>query len=154
MVVHETSRAVRRTFQRAQFSLLSLPSQDQTGIRCLPDLVHFNATHNPHHLFCVQAEQTWSGPDAYLEVTFRDLALAVQKTCDWILGNVDGARRAAKDESGRMVKSKPVALYMESDVGLFVHLVALLTLNIPVSSGRRSVNILLIPFSVSFARFA
>lgn len=127
-----------RAFKRAEFDLfLDEDSSTDPIIRCLPDLILHNALHNPDHLFCIHTTQSPEGSQAPFEftgVTFAELARAVEGCCAWILANVPGAHAAEVDEDGSIRKSRPLALFMESDLGLFIHLVASLTLNIPVCS--------------------
>lgn len=103
-------------------------------ITSLPGLIGFNATHNPQHVFCFQAEtcrqepsdSTANGDIPYNThpVTFADLEKAVL-ACSISL------RKALSldDSAGKIIR--PVALYLESDLGLFVHLAALLSINVP-----------------------
>lgn len=126
----------QKPFERAQFDLIL----DQGGtttdaIRCLSDLIHFNAIHNPRHVFCVQSRQS-TACDKEVEsvkLTFHELAHAVEQCCRWILSQVSGSHPAKINRDGSIQKSQPVALFLESDLTLFVYLGALLTLNIPVS---------------------
>lgn len=123
-------------FKRAQFDvLLDQHSTSPSTIRTLPDLIHHNARYNPHHLFCLQcklsAEEDTSSL-ATVPVTFVQLKETVDRCCRWL--ETGAALQPAKLRSdGSVQKSRPVALFMESDLGLFLHIAALLTLNIPVS---------------------
>ena len=123
-------------FRRAVFDLtLDEIESTKDSIRSLPDLILYNAVHNPQAVFSAQAKQS-SRPGekfGFLDVSFLELALSVDRCCAWILSNIDGAHAARIDDNDRVQKSKPVALLMESDLTLFVYLAALLTLNIPVS---------------------
>ena len=128
------------TYQRASFDLIASSeaidvAKDQQSIRSIPDLVHFNAVNNPDHVFCLQSRQVSKDATLGFEftpITYSQLAQAVGRCCDWILSNVPGIFEARIDQDGTVRKSAPVALFMESDAGLFIYLVALLTLNIPV----------------------
>lgn len=127
---------MRQPFQRAQFDLLS--DQHAVGpsiVRSLPDLIQHNALHNPGHLFCIQCKQYTKGGDSrlgFVHLTFQELKEAVDRCCQWILENIAEARVAEACDDGSVQKSRPIALFMESDVNLFVYIAALLTLNIPV----------------------
>ncbi len=127
-----------RAFKRAEFDLLlNQESSTDSIIRCLPDLILHNAHFNPDHLFCIHTTHSPERPHAQFEftsVTFAELALAVEGCCAWILANVPNVHAAEADKDGSVRKSRPLALFMESDLGLFIHLVAALTLNIPVCS--------------------
>lgn len=129
---------VKRPFKRAEFDLLSTQgSPSNSTIRCLPDLVLHNALHNPGHLFCLRTTQSSEGFCAQLDftdVTFSELAQAVERCCAWILASVPNIHAAEVGKDGVIRKSRPLALFMESDLWLFIYLVASLTLNIPVRS--------------------
>ena len=127
-------------FQRPNFSLLPIPPDSTTEweplntLRTLPDLVHFNALHNPQHVFCLQSRQSPSTPGNFdfTSITFRQLGCAVESCCSWLLQNVPEAHAARLQDGDIVQKAPPIALFLESDVGLFIYIVALLTLNIPV----------------------
>ena len=122
-------------FQRASFQLLPVPGSKSDlvhDIRSLPDLVHFNAVHNPDHVFCLQSKQSSDATRFdFTRVTFRQLAQAVERCCLWILANIKEVN-APTLKDGILEKGPPIALFLESDIGLFVYLTALLSLNIPV----------------------
>ncbi|KAK4174324.1 hypothetical protein QBC36DRAFT_243638 [Triangularia setosa] len=127
-------------FVRPDFS--PLPPQRRTGdgikpeeISSLPGLIAFNATTNPNHLFSYQTEshrrdnvrdqqeQLYSTRP----VTFAQLDRAIGACAEWIRASLE-----AEDSDRSSNDIRPVALYMESNIGLFIHLSALLSLNIPV----------------------
>jgi hypothetical protein len=120
-------------FRRAEFTLFtsSLNELEKEDIRCLSDLVHFNAINNPDHLFCLQTRSEGIN-FAYTSITFWELAKAIDQCCEWILQNVPNVAEAQLASDGTVQKCQPIALFMESDVYLFVYVVSLLTLNIPV----------------------
>ena len=122
-------------FQRACFNLL-LDKTDSTpdSICCLPDLIHFNAVHNSHQSFCIQSTQSANSTQkpGRINVTFLEFSQAVERCCAWILSNIRGTYPAKLAKNGSIQKSQPVALYLESDLSLFIYLAALLTLNVPV----------------------
>lgn len=120
-------------FERARFDLLldQRPATADT-IRSLPDLIHFNAIHNPNTLFCIQLKQLAENETEEIRVTFSELATAVEQCCVWILSTVKAVRPANLTSDGSVQKSPPVALFLESGVTLFVYMMALLTMNIPV----------------------
>lgn len=124
-------------FQRPSFQLLPTPGSKADllhDIRSLPDLVHFNAVHNPDHVFCLQSKQPHDATQCdFTRITFRQLAQAVEHCCVWILANINGARPPVVGHDRIIDKAPPIALFLESDVGLFIYLTALLSLNIPVS---------------------
>jgi hypothetical protein len=130
----------KRPFTRPKFSALpkkGLQPEDASlareQIESLPDLIDFNAQHNPDHVFCLQAsfskdhdDDTAERPEGFhgRPITFRELGVAVAVCAAWL----SGLRQM--DHQGR---PKPLALYLQSDVGLFLHLSALLSLDVPVS---------------------
>ncbi|ROT35235.1 hypothetical protein SODALDRAFT_80192 [Sodiomyces alkalinus F11] len=104
-------------------------------ITTLPDLIRFNARHNKDGIFCKQAEistglgdqtEQAAGRFGIRRISYYELHAAV-KAC----GN--GICESLQIQQQATVNDRPVALYMESDVGLFIHLAALLDLKIPVS---------------------
>ena len=127
-------------FQRASFNLLPASEaiesdEGKQSIRCISDLVFFNAVNNPQHAFCWQSLQVSNNSTSkfrYSHLTYNQLARAVERCCDWILSNVPGSFEARLNSDGSISKSAPIALFMESDVGLFIYMLSLLTLNIPV----------------------
>lgn len=131
------------SFERPTFKLFLDQSADQSAastesIRSLPDIILFNALHNPQAKFCSQIKQSKvSGNDfEIVEVTFLELAHAVERCCQWILSNIDRVYPAKVFENGGVEKGPPLALFLESDLTLFIYIAALLTLNIPVSTVR------------------
>ena len=129
------SRSAQSPFERAQFDiLLDQYSTSPSLIRSLPDLVRYNAIHNPHRLFCIQCKQSATEQGsrlAFVRVTFLQLNEAIDRCCRW-LETVEDIHAAKLGSDGSIQKSRPVALFMESDLGLFIHIVALLTVNVPV----------------------
>ena len=111
------------------------PGHDE--ISSLPDLIRFNAVHNKDRVFCKQAVLSQNqdaeasrdtGRFQVKTITFEELQTAVQACKTW-------ATRLLHLTENRSATSsqKPVALFMESDMGLFIHLAALLDLQVPVS---------------------
>lgn len=125
----------QHSFHRARFDPLGRNLARDDNIRSLPDLINFNAEVNPHHLFCVQASarsnvNSGNAEDAgygATQISFRTLKQAVDACSSW-LGN--SLLPPAGQERSRVA---PVALYLESDVGLFIYIAALLSLGVPVS---------------------
>lgn len=122
-------------FQRASIDLL-LDKVDTppNSICCLSDLIHFNAIHNPHQTFCLQSKKLTNSNQepGSIEVTFLQFSQAVERCCAWILSKIDETYPAELAKDGFVQKSQPVALYLESDLTLFIYTAALLTLNVPV----------------------
>lgn len=134
------------TFRRPPFQLLPIPSdadansRDPSPNRSLPDLVLFDALHNPHHLFCLQTSQA-SGQIGFIPITYHQLAVAVENCCSWLLQTIPDAHAAKFDGEHHVQKASPVALFLESDVNLFIYIIALLSLNIPVRGSRTPLKI-------------
>ncbi|KAK4205574.1 hypothetical protein QBC40DRAFT_271190 [Triangularia verruculosa] len=128
-----------KDFVRADFSPLP-PQRRADGqikpdeITSLPGLVAFNAATNPDHVFCHQTEshrrreQHQKHQYDTRPVTFAQLDRAIGACAAWIRTSLEAQDNRS---DGRSTNVRPVALYMESDIGLFIHLAALLSLNIP-----------------------
>ncbi|KAI0539689.1 hypothetical protein GGR58DRAFT_524098 [Xylaria digitata] len=108
---------------------VSLRPAAQDGIRTLPELVKFHAERNPNHLFCLQAEKKQSpqGRSPTQVITYTTLEQAILRCQLWLKAHVPEAQ-------GHDVKTKPapVALLMESDLGLAIYLLSLMGMGIPV----------------------
>ncbi|KAI0103345.1 hypothetical protein GGR51DRAFT_573268 [Nemania sp. FL0031] len=105
-------------------------SGEQSDISSLPNLIRFNARENPHHTFALQSElNVDTGRDGYgvSKITFEQLDGMVRGCASWIREEVISTNGDA--ELGRQ---RPIAIYIENSVGLFIHLVALLSMDIPV----------------------
>jgi hypothetical protein len=147
-------------FKRPKIDLFELPESVETTsawrINSLPDLIRFNALNNPHHVFCVQSKGIGIGNSDSSSITFLELAHAVEQCCDWILANIETACPDELRADGSPAKGRPTALFMESDVSLFIYLAALLTLNVPVKHihprGKEK-TVLMLCFSVYSCQF-
>lgn len=129
----------KSSFERPRFTPLPPKSgteDEPEAITSLPDLIDFNARHNPDHIFCIQArslsgnlEAAESSNAAFdpCPITFAHLDSAVH-ACASAITNLVPQNQDSVDRQ----TSEPLALYLESDVGLFFHLAALLTLHLPV----------------------
>ncbi|KAI1773560.1 hypothetical protein F4818DRAFT_452989 [Hypoxylon cercidicola] len=121
-------------FKRPVFS--PTPSKtplSESNIASLPDLVRFNARENPHHVFALQSEinhdaPTGRGGNTYKvsQITFEQLEILIRRCVGWMRNTV-----ASLGDNGDDRRS-PVALYLESDIGLFIYLVALLSIDVPI----------------------
>lgn len=128
----EMSSIAVPSFRRPQ---LALEWQD-SGIRSLPELIHFNAKENPSHTFCLQAEinrRVENDDTRYnvRQITMQEIESAIGNCVSWIRQTLPNQESSAVDPTA------PVALYLESDVCLFIYLAALLEMNIPVSMPTR-----------------
>jgi acyl-CoA synthetase (AMP-forming)/AMP-acid ligase II len=106
------------TFKRPPVTLL--PASAEQPIRTIPELIDYNATHNPDVLFCVQAVKD----AAPIQITFGQLRDAILRRCARL-------RVELQLRSGPK-KSAPVALIMDSDLELLVYLFALMGMGVPV----------------------
>lgn len=123
-------------FRRPKFHLLEQPAElDRSRIRSLPHLLKFNATYNPDHIFCIQNRGSGSDFRCFsTSISFIELEEAVERCCRWIRATLPNIIPPFLTQAGKVHRAPPVALFLESDVGLFVHLLALLSLEIPVSN--------------------
>lgn len=120
------------SFQRAKINLKP-PTAGSRDIRTLPELVDYNAKHNPDHLFCLQAQKKGRDrPLEFLSITHSQLKNAIRQCSAWISKNLPISVLQSIGDGPRS-KAKPVALFMESDAGLVLHLLSFLSLGVPVS---------------------
>lgn len=120
----------------------STPEKDE--IRTLPELLEWNARENPDHVFCVQAEKRSrdgesDNPYEMTSITNADFKRAVGRCVRWLEGNVPGLKDIGPpgDDAEKPAGKPPtVALLMESDVGILIHLFALMSIGVPVSYSR------------------
>ena len=99
-----------------------------TDIHTLPDLVDFHVQNNPQHLFCIQAEKkpTGSGYE-FVPVSYGRLYRALLRCQAWLGEHTPGFHSPAKGADGVIIKSAPIALLIEGDVGLAAYVLALMT---------------------------
>lgn len=128
----------RPPFVRPVFSALppkETPHDEPEDISSLHDLIRFNAHTNPNHVFCIQAQAVKDfeskRPFDAVYITYRQLEDAVHRCADWLSRNLESTEQS--NDSGR---SAPIAIYLESDVGLFIHLVAIQVLDLPVCTSH------------------
>ncbi|KAL3470340.1 hypothetical protein BJX99DRAFT_267530 [Aspergillus californicus] len=119
-----------KPFQRPIIKLY--PQADEKGyLRTLPEVIQFNAQANPSHLFCIQARKR---PDSQvpslIAVSNVELKYAVHRCASWLSLNLN--LELPGEHDGAVRKGAPVALLMESDLGLWLHEVALMGLGVPV----------------------
>ena len=125
-------KPVLHPFQRPKLWLPTFPGGAQsTSIRTIPQLVDYNAEHNPEYPFCYQVQKA-DDSLRLLDITHQQLKNAVLQCQEWLTENVVELERPFVNEDGSTTKGRPVALFMESDVGLWVHLLALMGLGVPV----------------------
>ncbi|KAJ2995082.1 hypothetical protein NUW58_g1377 [Xylaria curta] len=105
----------------------------ETSISSLPDLIRFNALENPNRIFALQSElheETHRRSEGVeygvSRITFKQLDEMVGGCARWISKNV-----ISTDRDSELSEQTPIAIYMESGLGLFIHLAALLSLDVP-----------------------
>ncbi|KAI1746540.1 hypothetical protein F4782DRAFT_545223 [Xylaria castorea] len=104
----------------------------ESDISSLPDLIRFNAHENPHHIFALQSELSEAtlveseGDRHGVQITFKQLDEMVRACASWIRKVVISDNRYAE-----LGEQAPIAIYVENDVGLFLHLAALLSMDVP-----------------------
>ena len=126
--------SAKKPFTRAEINVQA-PADDPSRIRSLPELIEFDAQHNPDHVFCLQARKGAGGssPD-FREITFWQLKQAVHLCSEWLKTHIMELALPSKEADGRIKKGPPVALLMDSEITLLVYQYALLGLGVPVCS--------------------
>lgn len=117
-----------RPFVRANVDFFSA-ERKINYINSLPELIDFNAVHNPDHILCIQARSN----DPFVNVSHAQFRAAIDQCVQWITDNVKLPTDTPKNS---LTERHPVALLMESDIGLLVHQFALLSMGIPVYSSH------------------
>ena len=120
------SSFIRPYINLSESNILTNGETHPPGIRNFPDLIRFNAIHNPNHLFCVQL----SSDQKETRITFLEIAHAVEECCTWLLSHIKGVRENEHLADGE--KNKPIAIFLESDISLLIYLTALVTIHVPV----------------------
>ena len=124
------STSATASFRRAH---IDFESQDHTCVRSIPELIEHNAVHNPHHLFCLQAQKQTqeTGPQLY-PISHLQLKHAISQCQALLLDSIKELKPPSTKDDGTASKGPLVALFLESDVGLLIYLYALLGLGVPV----------------------
>jgi hypothetical protein len=113
-----------RPFIKAAVNFSS-PERKEGCLHSLPELVDFNAVHNADHPFCIQAKST----PPFTTLSHAQFKAAVDRCAQWITENI---QLTPLTKENALTKMAPVALFMESDIGLVIHQFALMTLGVPV----------------------
>ncbi|KAL4933194.1 uncharacterized protein BDV17DRAFT_251310 [Aspergillus undulatus] len=118
-----------RPFQRPV--IRPYPSPDEAGyLRKLPEVIESNAVANPNHVFCLQAKQNPDRPfPSLISVTNSQLRDAISRCAGWIQFSVLPQLPNVAD--GSVNKGVPIALLMESDIGLSLPQMSFLGLDVP-----------------------
>lgn len=117
-------------------AVINLHVQDKSSIQTIPELIEHNAALNPHHFFCIQAQKRIhsAGPEELLSVSHVQLKCAILSCQTWLLSSIAELKLPTLVNGHIRGKGLPVALFVESDVGLLIHLFSLMSLGVPVSA--------------------
>lgn len=120
-------------FQQAPVDTTAGP-KNQGGIKTIPQLIEFNARENPDHPFCLQVEKpnVGDGEPVVLTITNLHFKCSILRTSKWIVQNIREVILAKRYDNREIKKGPPVALLMNSDVGLLFHLFSLMSLGVSV----------------------
>ena len=127
----KNSKMIMSTFV---FPTISLERNPDSHIRSLPDLVEFHIKNNPQHLFCIQAKKPSSEDDAHLftPVSYKRLEQAILRCQSWLKNNAPSIYNSSLGDGQISRSCPPVAILMESHVGLAVFILTLMGMGIPV----------------------
>ncbi|MCJ1251516.1 hypothetical protein MMC30_008751, partial [Trapelia coarctata] len=116
-------------FRRAKIDLKSPDGK----VRTVPELIDYNVKHNRNHAFCVQSRKQ-EGPVPYGFRTISNLELkhAILKCSNWLLTAIAELELPFEGDDGTTFKGLPVALLVDSDFGLLLHLLSMMSLGVPV----------------------
>ena len=116
---------------------VSLDPITGSGIRTLPALVDFHGEINSQHLFCFQVERD----NRFVPVSYERLQHAIVRCQAWLREQAIGLHPPIVDTDGHVKQCAPVAILMESHVGLAIYVLACMCQGIPVMllSARLSV---------------
>ena len=121
-------------FKAAEISLESV-DHGGTSIRTVPQVLQYNSQANPDHPFCFQLrkpKETATSESDLFAITHLQLRQAVSRCSAWLLARITEIILPKKDLENQMIKGPPVALLMESDIGILFHLFSLMSLGVPV----------------------
>lgn len=104
-----------------------------SSIRSLPELVDYNSKQNGDYPFCIQGKASGGENETSQTISHAEF----QKACGRCAGNlvwtIAEIVLPSQQQGGGFVKGRPVALFINSDVGLLIYMVALMGLGVPVS---------------------
>ena len=124
-------------FQEAPINLRS-STPEQDSIRTIAELTDFACDHNPNHIYCYQAENGGdisAGEINLRPVKFQDLKRGVLSCISFLKPKLEFQNSEYQKEhhgANSCRKRAPVGLFMESDLALPIHLIALVAMGIPV----------------------
>ncbi|KXH44028.1 hypothetical protein CSIM01_12181 [Colletotrichum simmondsii] len=112
---------------------VSLEPASTSGLRTLPELVDFHAESNPKHLFCLQAEANAAGNGHnFVPLSYETLQRAIVRCQAWLKGQATTLHAPKTEADGSVKKCAPVAVLMESHVGLVICVLACMGMGVPV----------------------
>ena len=107
---------------------VSLDPTTGSGIRTLPALVDFQGESNPQYLFFLQVERD----HRFVPVSYKRFQHAIVRCQAWLQEQAIGLHPPIVDTDGHVKKCAPVAILMESHVGLAIYVLACMGKGIPV----------------------
>ena len=122
-------------FHRAS---IGFANEGRQTVRNIPELIEYNAKFNPDYTFCVQAEKALDdGSAGLLHVTHNQLKHAVLCCSRWLKSLLHELvlPQTTKERVDNR-KGPPIALLLDSDINLLIHVYALISLGVPVSEIR------------------
>lgn len=129
-------------FDRATIALQDSPTQGgDNHIRTLPELVEYNAIHNSDYPFCVQVRAVNHGVNGHSKtsngiqtiiISHSQLRKSIQHCSSHLKDTVKELELPVCGNDGTIRKGAPVALFVESDVGLLIYKLSLMSLGVPV----------------------
>ncbi|KAJ0317677.1 hypothetical protein COL5a_011042 [Colletotrichum fioriniae] len=112
---------------------VSLEPSSASGLRTLPELVDFHAENNPKHLFCLQAEVNEAGTGHnFVPLSYETLQRAIICCQAWLKEQTPSLHPPKIEADGSVKKCAPVAVLMESHVGLVICVLACMGMGVPV----------------------
>ncbi|KAK2037948.1 acetyl-CoA synthetase-like protein [Colletotrichum somersetense] len=112
---------------------VSLEHASASGSLTLPELVDFHAENNPEHLFCLQAEANEAGNGHnFVPLSYEKLQRAIIRCQAWLRQQTTSLHPPETDADGSVKKCAPVAVLMESHVGLVICVLACMGMGVPV----------------------
>jgi acyl-CoA synthetase (AMP-forming)/AMP-acid ligase II len=85
----------------------------QLGQRLIPSLVEYRAQTEPHHIWAYVARSAQVSVDGFREVTFQDLANAINRAAWWL-----------EDRLGKPSDFETIAYLGPSDIRYYIFLIA------------------------------
>ncbi|EPQ54396.1 acetyl-CoA synthetase-like protein [Gloeophyllum trabeum ATCC 11539] len=113
-----------KPFTRAHINLGYAPDHPD-GVNTLPELIDFNARHNPDHVFGLQTRAGDGVPPC--QITFKQLQEAVERASAWLVKSGATTGRTRPEE-----KVPPVGILLGSDITIYIYIAALLRIGTPV----------------------